>query len=327
MPRDSIVRVSDRLYDHKRHDRIISRIRDHELKRRGIIRLTELDFRAATDDELDRFWGRGAAEPDDPVDDVELPVRGLLRTLALEFIGHDYAKKLRVPKMRPWVAQLTFDATGKIIDRTFAEPVGTDLTESDETGCRGVYMHFLLPQGVPLEVFDRARPLGPRRVFMFHDGNGWRDITRECAIRCALVHGNHQPRDRGRLDMHSCTDHVAFLSPTVTVTVREDGQITSTHATPRAAEIYAAAETLRSQGWRIREPASGEDYRRPLLLPGETIYKPLCGSLCDERAQGFTAARDGATLRVDASAGLPLLYLVDEGDTASARVIVESFLC
>jgi hypothetical protein len=74
-------------------------------------------------------------------------------------------------------------------------------------------------------------------------------------------------------------------------------------------------------------PGTGEGFRLPLLLPGELMKKPLDGSRCDQRAQGFTATRGDAVLRVDATVDLPLFYLLNEGNTADAISIIESFLC
>jgi len=117
----------------------------------------------------------------------------------------------------------------------------------------------------------------------------------------------------------------------------EDGQLVEhryTCATPRAAQIVAATEALRSRGWKVCPPGTSEGYRRPLMLPGEQMMRPLDGSRVDERAQGFTAfrgpnnsaLRGDDILRVDASAGLPLVYLLDEGDTGEARALVEQYL-
>jgi hypothetical protein len=44
------------------------------------------------------------------------------------------------------------------------------------------------------------------------------------------------------------------------------------------------------------------------------------------RAQGFTAQRGSALLRVDASAGLDLLILADHGDTAEAHAVIDEWL-
>lgn len=93
------------------------------------------------------------------------------------------------------------------------------------------------------------------------------------------------------------------------------------HATRRQAEVYAAQQTLASDGWTITPPSSIEGFRLPLLLEGERFFQLLDGSRSDERATGFTATRSGSVIRVDATVGEPLLYLLvctENGDDVSA---------
>lgn len=101
---------------------------------------------------------------------------------------------------------------------------------------------------------------------------------------------------------------------------------TITHATEREAQLYAARRELEAAGWSVRGPASSDGHRRPLLLPGESMRTPLDGRRSDERAQGLCAWSPIGTICVDACAGLPIVVLWDEGDTASAREILAHYL-
>lgn len=194
VPAHATLRVVEHMWDHHRRDRMLQRIRRYELDRRGIVRDGPLDLRAATDAELDDMWGpqsrvsrRLAArtpDPEPPADEVSCPKWRTLRSLRLEYTGHDLAIMLRIPKMQPWVARPTFGADGTVVSREFAEST-TDYAEADKTGCRGVMLCFLLAQGVPYEVYDRAKTHGPRRSFALHDGARWVEITKDCARRCA----------------------------------------------------------------------------------------------------------------------------------------------
>jgi len=120
--------------------------------------------------------------------------------------------------------------------------------------------------------------------------------------------------------------NIVFLTTTVTQTITSDTRTTCEHATQRSAEVYAAVESLRYAGWSVRGPASSDGFRRPLLLRDEPFNSPLTGSRADQRAQGFTATRGPDVLTVDACAGLEVLHLVDVGDTAEAKTIIEGFL-
>lgn len=168
------------------------RLKQHELNTRGIIRLGDT-LRGATDCELDALWEPKsriqrrqirAAVPLRPR--IQSPAVGLLRTLKLEFVGHDVWQAAKVPKMRPWVARVRFELSdwvgadgcraANVTDREF-ERGEFDYEDADKTGGRGVMLVFTLSQGVAYEVYDRARRVGPRRVFMVHDGQCWHDIS------------------------------------------------------------------------------------------------------------------------------------------------------
>lgn len=101
-------------------------------------------------------------------------------------------------------------------------------------------------------------------------------------------------------------------------------RITHHCATRRVAQILAAELELRAAGWTISGPSSTDGFRRPLLLPGESMGAVLDGSRSDERAQGFTASRRGTDrITVDACAGMLPLVLAEIGDTADARRVIE----
>jgi hypothetical protein len=152
-------------------------------------------IRSATDHELDQMWApksrvarrRAAREapPEKPVR-VSAARMGLLRMLRLDFVGHDIWSIAKVPKMRPWVSSPRLELGNcvesdgfrrvTVRDRVFAEG-SVDYANANTTGSHGVAVVYTLRQGVPYEVFDRARRLGPRRVFMIHDGVTWHDIS------------------------------------------------------------------------------------------------------------------------------------------------------
>lgn len=174
-------------------------LKTHDLERRGIIRFADT-LRSGDDDELDQMWrprsrfarrrAAAAAEREKPTRRPK-PVVGMLRSLRLEFVGHDYWSIAKLKGIQPWVAEVRFglsDWVGHdgvratvVRDRTFMDGP-CDFTESDKTGGEGVYRCFMLRQGVVYEVFDRARRTGPRRVFMLHDGQCWHDLTQQEAI-------------------------------------------------------------------------------------------------------------------------------------------------
>ena len=120
--------------------------------------------------------------------------------------------------------------------------------------------------------------------------------------------------------------HVVFLEPTVTQVVHGDTRITCEHATQRTAEVYAVVEMLRSAGWSVRGPGSGDGFRRPLLLARESMMTALDGAKADLRAQGFAASRGSSALTVDACAGLDVVILHQQGDVAEALALVETYL-
>jgi hypothetical protein len=181
----------------------VIRLKTNELTRAGLVRLGDM-LRAAADPELDRLWtpksksgqrvlerARAQAIASTPPRNLA-PRVGLLRTLRLEFVGHDVWSTVRVRGMRPWVARPVLrlsDLVGidgrrrvEVEDRTF--DVGQfDYAGADKTGGTGVDLVFQLRQGVVYEVFDRARRVGPRRNFMIHDGQCGHDISREEARR------------------------------------------------------------------------------------------------------------------------------------------------
>lgn len=107
--------------------------------------------------------------------------------------------------------------------------------------------------------------------------------------------------------------------------VTTNGGIRSTHATERAAQIYAARETLREFGWAIEFPSSTDGFRLGLLAPGEK-WGPLDGSRDNERAQGFVATKDGHRVVVDASAGMPVVLTCETGVPDELRGVVDEFL-
>lgn len=169
------------------------RLSELELARAGVVRLGDM-LRSATDGELDQLWApkskvaRRQLEKSRPVRPQRnrTPRVGMLRTLALEFVGHDIWSITRVPKMRPWVARPSLSLTDTVgadgergivvADRSF-ESGEFDYAEANKTGSRGVMLVYQLRQGIPYEVYDRARVEGPRRVMMIHDGQCWHDVT------------------------------------------------------------------------------------------------------------------------------------------------------
>jgi hypothetical protein len=97
----------------------------------------------------------------------------------LAFPGHDVWATAGVHGIEPWVAIPTFDGA-RIVSRERQEG-GVDYEDAVDGGAEGVRLVFMLRQAQVYEVFDRGRKLGPRRVFMRHDGQSWKDLTRESA--------------------------------------------------------------------------------------------------------------------------------------------------
>jgi hypothetical protein len=187
----------------RRVHEFVMRLKAKDLSRAGLIRLEDM-VRSGADEELDRLWtpksksGRRVLERARAQAIASTPPRnlaprvGLLRTLRLEFVGHDVWSIVHVRGMKPWVARPALrlsDLVGidgrrrvEVEDRTF-EVGQVDYAKADKTGGTGVELVFQLRQGVVYEVFDRARRVGPRRSFMIHDGQCWHDISREEAQR------------------------------------------------------------------------------------------------------------------------------------------------
>lgn len=132
---------------------IMQSFSDDELTRRGIVR-AGLGLRAASDRELDVMWQsrRSSHQPPGPT----LAPGATRASLALEFRGHDVWSLVHPRGMRPWVARLI----GR--EREFLHGA-VDFLHADELGGEGVYLWYVLDAGETYEIYDRARPAGPRR--------------------------------------------------------------------------------------------------------------------------------------------------------------------
>lgn len=129
---------------------------DRELSRRGLVR-AGLGLRAATDKELDAMWR--ARRTTDAWRDQPKPATATdanRASLALEFRGHDVWSLVHPRGIRPWVARLV----GR--EREFLRGA-VDFLHADELGGEGVYLWYVLDAGDTYEIYDRARPAGPRR--------------------------------------------------------------------------------------------------------------------------------------------------------------------
>lgn len=147
----------------ERSIQIASKLSDRDLARRGLVR-AGLGLRAATDEELDRMWraralyARRESAPLDTAEPAQAGARCV--SLALEFKGHDVWSVLKIRGMRPWVARLVGDPVRP--DREFL--VGAaDFLDADELGAEGVRFWYVLEGGETYEIYDRARPVSPRR--------------------------------------------------------------------------------------------------------------------------------------------------------------------
>jgi hypothetical protein len=173
-----VVMITDR---QRRVDRMVRGLSSASLIERGLRRF-DREIGGASDEQLDAWWGDSADPPAPPLETVCILPSLFIRSLVIEFVGHDVYMALRVQGIRPWVARLDVVA-GRLV-RTYQEGM-IDYSAANANGSRGVFLCFCLLQGVPYEVFDRARRIGPRRVFIIHDGTAWIDITQACAERCA----------------------------------------------------------------------------------------------------------------------------------------------
>ena len=160
----------------------LSRMADSQMRKRGLMRGGDAGVCAATDDLLDSWWGKNS-EPIEVVEIATMPSSKMLRPFQIVFRGHDVWSVAKIRGLRPWVAIPTWGYRSDrwtITDREFAEPT-IDYEDGDNLGSVGVKMCYMLRQSQVYEVYDRARALGPRRVFLVHDGFAWRDISAENA--------------------------------------------------------------------------------------------------------------------------------------------------
>lgn len=105
----------------------------------------------------------------------------------------------------------------------------------------------------------------------------------------------------------------------VTVENTEEGTSRCEHVSEREAAVYAARKDLEAAGYHVALPSSNEGYRLPLLGKGERMGEPVSGAT--PRARGYTATKDGAVLRVDASGETDPVVLLQEGDVTEALEI------
>jgi hypothetical protein len=149
------------------------------MRARGLVLGGEQGIKSAGDDLLDAWWGKNAARHAVDEDPASLPPSKTLRPLRLDFPGYDVWAAAGVRGLEPWVAIPVFDRQ-RIVDRV-VQKNAVDYAYAMDGGAQGVSLVFMLRQAQVYEVFDRGRKLGPRRVFMRHDGQSWKDLTRESA--------------------------------------------------------------------------------------------------------------------------------------------------
>lgn len=114
------------------------------------------------------------------------------------------------------------------------------------------------------------------------------------------------------------SDTTVTIDGNVVYTQRPGERTTSTCATRRVAQVFAATTALRGDGWIVSPIRSSDRPRLPLMLPGERIGRLLDGALSDRRAQGFVARRGDSVLGVDACAGMPTRFFDQSGDISDA---------